>query len=103
MMACREATKANATSQPFVPFVASCGEWHNSEPIAKKDQSRRSDILSLNYEPAHSIELHAWRSAERTTFAPFVYQRSSERFLLYFTGSDENEVIWQALKWCEQN
>jgi hypothetical protein len=45
----------------------------------------------------------AWRSAERPTFATFVYQRSSERLLRYFTGSDENEVIWQALKWCEQN
>jgi hypothetical protein len=21
----------------------------------------------------------------------------------YFTGSVENEVIWQALKWCEKN
>jgi hypothetical protein len=50
-----------------------------------------------------SIELHAWRSAERSTFATFVYKRSSERRLRYFTGSDENEVIWQALKWCEQN
>jgi hypothetical protein len=38
-----------------------------------------------------------------TTFATFVYQRSSERLLRYFTGSDENEVIWQALKWCEEN
>jgi hypothetical protein len=43
------------------------------------------------------------RLAERPTFATFVYQRSGERLLRYFTGSDENEVIWQALKWCEQN
>jgi len=50
-----------------------------------------------------SIELRAWRSAERPTFATFVYQRSGERLLRYFTGSDENEVIWQALKWCEEN
>jgi hypothetical protein len=48
-----------------------------------------------------SIELHAWWSAERTTFATLVYQRSSERLLRYFTGSDENEVIRQALKSCE--
>ena len=34
MMARREGTKANATSQPFGPFVASCGEWHNSKPHA---------------------------------------------------------------------
>jgi hypothetical protein len=52
---------------------------------------------------AYSIELHAWRGEERTTFATLVYQRSGERLLRYFTGSDENEVIWQALKWCEQN
>jgi hypothetical protein len=49
----------------------------------------------------YSIELHAWRSAELNTFAMFVYQRSG--LLRYFTGSDQNEVIWQALKWCEQN
>jgi hypothetical protein len=40
-----------------------------------------------------SIELHAWRSAELTTFATFFYQRSGERLLRYSTGSDENEVI----------
>jgi hypothetical protein len=39
------------------------------------------------------IELHACRSAERSTFATFVYERSGERLLRYFTGSDENEVI----------
>jgi hypothetical protein len=39
MMARREAAKTNATSQPFVPFVASCAEWYNSEPIAKKGES----------------------------------------------------------------
>jgi hypothetical protein len=50
-----------------------------------------------------SIELHAWKSAERPTFATFVYQRSSERLLRYFTGSDENEFICQPLKWYEQN
>ena len=51
----------------------------------------------------YSIELHAWRSAERPTFATFVYQRSGERLLRYFKGSDENEVIRQAMKWCEEN
>jgi len=57
---------------------------------------------SIDHGP-YSIDLHAWRSAERPTFAAFVYQRSSERLLRHFTGSDENEVIWQALKWCEEN
>jgi hypothetical protein len=46
-----------------------------------------------------AIELHVWRSAERSTFATFVYQRSSERLVRYFTGWDENEVICQPLKW----
>ena len=50
---------------------------------------------------AYSIELHAWRTAERATFATFVYQRSSERLLRHFTGSDE--VIRQPLKWYEEN
>jgi hypothetical protein len=49
------------------------------------------------------IELLARRSAESRTFATFVYQRSSERLLRYFTSSNENEVIWQGPKWCEQN
>jgi len=39
----------------------------------------------------YSIELHVWRSAERPTFATFVYRRSGERLLRYFTGSDEDE------------
>jgi hypothetical protein len=57
---------------------------------------------SIDHGP-YSIELHALRSAERVTFATFVYRRSSERLLGHFAGSDENEVIWQALKWCEEN
>jgi len=50
----------------------------------------------------HLIELHAWRS-ETCTFATFVYAKSPERLLRHFTGSDENEVIRQALVWCEEN
>jgi hypothetical protein len=50
-----------------------------------------------------SIELHTWWSAESCTFATFIYEKGGERLLQQFTGSDENEVIWQALKWCEQN
>jgi hypothetical protein len=51
----------------------------------------------------HVIELHAWRSADVCTFATFVYAKSPERLLRHFTGSDENEVIRQALVWCEKN
>jgi hypothetical protein len=50
-----------------------------------------------------SIELHAWRRAESGTFAMFVYEKVGERLLRHFTGSDENEIIRQALKWCEEN
>jgi hypothetical protein len=50
-----------------------------------------------------SIELHAWRSAEGCTFATFIYEKNSERLLRHITGSDENEVIRQALVWCENN
>jgi hypothetical protein len=49
------------------------------------------------------IELHAWRTADVCTFATFVYDKISERLLRHFTGSDENEVIRQALEWCETN
>jgi hypothetical protein len=49
------------------------------------------------------IELHAWRSADVCTFAAFVYVKSPERLLRHFTGSDENEVIHQALMWCEKD
>jgi hypothetical protein len=40
---------------------------------------------------------------ESRTFATFIYEKAGERLLRHFTGSDENEVIRQALAWCEQN
>jgi hypothetical protein len=49
------------------------------------------------------IELHIWRSAKSLTFATFIYEKAGERLLRHFLGSDENEVIRQALKWCEEN
>jgi hypothetical protein len=49
------------------------------------------------------VELHAWRSPERTSFATFIYEKTAERLLRRFIGADENEVIRQALKWCEEN
>jgi hypothetical protein len=49
------------------------------------------------------IQLHAWRSPESDSFATFTYEKVGERLLRHFTGSDENEVIRQALKWCEEN
>jgi hypothetical protein len=49
------------------------------------------------------IESHAWLSPESASFATFIYEKAGERLLRHFTGSDENEVIRQALKWCEEN
>ena len=49
------------------------------------------------------IELHAWRSPEIASFATFIYEKAAERLLWHFTGSDENQVIRQALVWCEEN
>jgi hypothetical protein len=51
----------------------------------------------------HLIELHAWRSPETSTFATFIYEKDSEQLLRHFTGTDEAEVIRQALEWCEAN
>jgi hypothetical protein len=65
---------------------------------------RNSPSFQRRIDQGHfSIELHAWRHAESGTFAMFVYEKISERLLRHFTGSDENEVIRQALKWCEEN
>ena len=43
------------------------------------------------------------RSEKATSFAAFIYEKAAERLLRHFTGSDENEVIRQALMWCEEN
>jgi hypothetical protein len=51
----------------------------------------------------HVIELQARRSAETCTFAIFIYEKGSERLLRHITGTDENEVIRQALMWCEKS
>ena len=48
------------------------------------------------------IELHAWRNTVACTFATFIYERVPERLLRHITGTDENEVIRQALVWCEK-
>jgi hypothetical protein len=51
----------------------------------------------------HVVELHASRSADSGTFVTFIYEKDSERLLRHITGTDENEVILQALVWCEVN
>jgi hypothetical protein len=59
---------------------------------------RNSQSFQRSIDQGHfSIELHAWRSADAGIFATFVYAKSPERLIRHFTGSDENEVIRQAL------
>ena len=50
-----------------------------------------------------SIELHAWRNAEICTFTTLIYDKAGEQLLQQFPSQDQNEIIWQALKWCEEN
>jgi hypothetical protein len=65
---------------------------------------RNSPSFQRRIDHGHfSIELHAWRHAESRTFAMFIHEKIGERFLRHFTGSDETEVIRQALMWCEKN
>jgi len=48
--------------------------------------------------------LHTWLRAEKATFATFIFEKAGERLSRrHFTGSHQNEVIRQALKWCEKN
>src|SRR5258708_38822210 len=73
MMARREGTKANATSQPFGPFVASCGDWPNSKPPAllsemvqpffgvanhQMQSGFRGVMMEANEDPRHKIPRH---------------------------------------------
>jgi hypothetical protein len=51
----------------------------------------------------YAIELHGWRTPESCTFATFIYEKNPERLVRHITGTDEAEVIRQALLWCEAN
>jgi hypothetical protein len=51
----------------------------------------------------HVIEMHASRGAETCTFVTFIYEKDSERLLRHIIGTDENDVIRQALLWSEKN
>jgi hypothetical protein len=65
---------------------------------------RKSPSFQRSFDHGHHlIELHAWRSPETSTFATFIYEKDSERLLRHISGTDENEVIRQALAWCEAN
>jgi hypothetical protein len=49
------------------------------------------------------VELHASRAGERNTYVMFIYEKDSGRLLRHIVGTDENEVIDQALAWSESN
>ena len=71
-------------------------------PSGNKVRNSPSFQRSINY-GQHVIEMHVWRSPDACTFATFIYEKGTERLLRHFTGTDENEVIRQALEWCEAN
>jgi hypothetical protein len=65
---------------------------------------RNSPSFQRSIDHGHRvIELHASRSAGTGTFVTFIYEKHSERLLRHISGTDENEVIRQALVWCEKN
>jgi hypothetical protein len=60
---------------------------------------RNSPSFQRSIDHGHPlIELHAWRSVERCTFATFICGKASERLLQHFTGNDENEG--SVKHWC---
>jgi hypothetical protein len=64
---------------------------------------RNSPSFQGSFDHGHYvIELHAWRHTEDCTFATFIYEKIQQRLLQHITGTDENEVIRQALVWCEK-
>jgi hypothetical protein len=52
---------------------------------------------------SHLIELHASRGAESDTYVTFIYEKDSDRLLRHIVGTDENDVIGQALTWSKRN
>ena len=69
---------------------------------SKKVRSSQSFQRSISH-GQHVIELHTWRSPEVCTFAAFIYKKNLPRLLRYIIGTDEDDVIRRAQKWCEAN
>ena len=57
---------------------------------------------SIDHGP-HVIELHASRGAGSDTYVTFIYEKDSDRLLRHIVGTDENDVIGQALAWSKCN
>jgi hypothetical protein len=57
---------------------------------------------SIDHGP-HVIELHASRGAGSDTYVTFIYEKDSDRLLRHIVGTDENDVIGQALDWSKCN
>jgi hypothetical protein len=96
-------TRAKALLK-FILFMTSTTPKGFSAFVDNIPAVRNSPSFQRSIDQGHfSIDLHAWRRAESGTFAMFVYEKVGERLLRHFTGSDENEVIRQAVMWCEKN
>ena len=96
-------TRAKALLK-FILFMTSTTPKGFSAFVDNIPAVRNSPSFQRSIDQGHfSIELRAWRRAESGTFAMFVYEKVGERLLRHFTGSDENEVIRQAVMWCEKN
>jgi hypothetical protein len=47
--------------------------------------------------------LHASRGAGSDTYVTFIYEKDSDRLLRHIVGTDENDVIGEALAWSKRN
>src|SRR5258705_11193916 len=49
------------------------------------------------------IELHATLGAGSDTYVTFIYEKDWDRLLRHIVGTDQNDVIGQALAWSKRN
>jgi hypothetical protein len=76
----------------------------NGQPCTFADGKRCCHPFSRSIDHGqYVIQLHVWRSQEGASFATFIFEKAGEWLLRHFTGSDEYEVIRQALAWCDEN
>jgi hypothetical protein len=72
--------------------------------VRLSEKSEELAILSASIDRGkYVIQLHSWRSPESSSLATFIFEKAGERLLRDFSGSDEYEVIRQALAWCDEN
>ena len=81
--------------------------WQSSNPdgsvfVCQDVRNSPSFQRSIDHGP-HVIELHASRGAGSDTYITFIYEKDSDRLLRHILGTDENDVIGQALAWSKCN